>query len=166
MKKGLTLIEVLVYIVTLSIIVVAVFSFALWAVRSNAKARAMREVIDNARRAMEILTHEIKEAEDVYLPITTSSQLSLETTKYLPIGEKTTYIDFYLCGNQICFKKESQNPIALTSERVRVSKLIFERVVTGEVPSLEIDLQIDYAGDRPEYTASLNLKSTVSLRSY
>lgn len=166
MKKGFTLMEVLVYLTTLSIIITAVFSFVLWAVRSNTKARAMREVTDNARRTMEILTHEIKEAKSVYVPTTTSSQLSLETTKYLPAGEKTTYIDFYLCGNQLCLKKESQNPIALTSERVRVSNLVFERIVTGETPSVEVNLEIDHLGDKPEYTASLNLKSTVSLRSY
>lgn len=165
-KKGLTLLEVLLYIATLSIIVVTIFSFSLWAVRSNEKARAMREVTDNARRVMEILTQEIKEAKEIYLPTTTANQLSLKTAKHLPAGEKNSYIDFYLCGERVCFKKESQNPIALTPEKIKVDRLIFERVVTGEIPSIQIDLKVDYLAERPESSASINLKSSVSLRSY
>ena len=107
-KKSFTLTEMLVYVAVLAIIVLAVSSFFLWTTRSNTKTRAMREALDNSRRAMEIMSSEIKEAKSIYAPTTTSTQLSLETTKYLPAGEETTYIDFYLCGTQLCLKKESQ----------------------------------------------------------
>ena len=158
----------LVYVAVLAIIVLAVSSFFLWTTRSNTKTRAMREALDNSRRAMEIMSSEIKEAKSIYAPTTTSTQLSLETTKYLPAGEETTYIDFYLCGTQLCLKKESQNPIALTSDRVEVNNLIFSQIITGGNPSVQIDLGINFKNpqNRPEYQASVNLKSTASLRSY
>ena len=73
---GFTLTEVLVYVAVLSIIISAVSGFLIWTVRSNTKAKVMRETQDNARRAMEIMTYEIKEAKSVYTPTTTSNQLS------------------------------------------------------------------------------------------
>lgn len=171
-KKGFTLIEMLIYVAVLSIIILAVSSFFLWAVRSNIKAKAMRETQDNARRAMEVMTSEIKEAKSIYTPTSIfdsyPGQLSLRTTKYLPEGEETTYIDFYLCGTQLCFKKESQNPIALTSDKVEVTNLIFVQIVSGEIPSIQINLKVNFKNptDRPEYRASVDLISAASLRSY
>lgn len=168
MKKGFTLIEMLVYVAVLAILTLAISSFVLWTIRSNTKAKVMRETLDNARRAMEIMTYEIKEAESIYTPIATSSQISLETIKYLPNGETTTYIDFYLCDTRLCLKKESQDPIALTSERVEVNNLIFSQFVTASSSSVQINLGVNYKNpaDRPEYQASVDLTSTVSLRSY
>lgn len=173
MKMGFTLIELLAYIGVLAIIILAISSFFLWAVRLNAKARAIRETVDNARRAMEIMTYEIKEAKTIYTPTSIFDsqlgQLSLEKVKYLPEGEVTTFIDFYLCGTQLCFKKESESPIALTSDRVEVKSLTFSQVATtSTVPSIQINLKIDYKApaNKPEYQASVNVTSTASLRSY
>jgi len=168
-QKSFTLIEILVYIAVLAIITVAISSFFLWFIHSNTKARAMRETLDNTRRAVEIMTYEIKEAKSIYTPTTTSTQLSLETTKHLPEEEKTTYIDFYLCGTRLCLKKESQTPVALTSDRVVVNNLEFlEITTTPTAPSIQVNLKADYKNPtgRPEYQASVNLTSTAALRSY
>lgn len=167
---GFTLIELLIYISVLAIIVLSVSSFFTWAIKSNAKVKTMREVADNARMATEIMTHEIREAASIYLPTFSASQLSLETSHYLPLGEASTYIDFYLCGNAsttLCFKKESQNPIALTSDNVEVDNLEFILIATT-TPSVQINLGIKYRNpnNRPEFISSINLISTVSLRSY
>ena len=171
-NKSFTLIEILVYLGVLAIIISTVSSFFLWAIRSNTKTKVMRETLDNARRAMEIITYEIKEAKSIYIPTTTSTQLSLETTHYLPQGENKTYIDFYLCGTAsttLCFKKESQNPVALTSDRVEVKNLSFTQIATTSTsPSLQINLEISYKNpsNLPEYQASVNLSSAASLRAY
>ncbi|KPJ73659.1 hypothetical protein AMJ48_00410 [Parcubacteria bacterium DG_74_1] len=168
MKKGFTLIETLVYVGVLSVVVGIVFSFLIWSVHSSTKINVMRETSDNARRAMEIMFYEIRGAMAIYTPTSTSTQLSLQTLHYLPGGEDTTYIDFYICGTQLCLKKESQNPIALTSEKVEVNNLVFSQIIVEEVPSVQIELKIDYKNpsNRPEYQASANLKSTISLRNY
>jgi prepilin-type N-terminal cleavage/methylation domain-containing protein len=169
MKKGFTLTEVLVYIAVLSIIILAVSGFLSWIMKSNTKAKVIRETQDNARRAMEIMTYEIKEAKSIYTPTSTSTQISLVTTHYLPEGENTTYIDFYLCQKRLCLKKESQNPIALTSDRVEVNNLEFTQIATtSTIPSIQISLKIDYItpAARPEYQASFTATSTASLRSY
>lgn len=168
-NKGFTLMEILVYVAVLAIIISAISSFLLWAIDSNTKTRVMRETLDNARRAMEIMIYEIKEAKSIYTPTTTSTQLSLETTHYVPEGEKKTYIDFYLCQSRLCLKKESQDPIALTSDKVEIKNLSFTQVATTSTnPSIEINLAIKYKSpsNQPEYQAAVNLSSTASLRNY
>ena len=170
--RGFTLIETLIYIAVLVIIISTVSSLFLWTVHSGGKTKAMREVLDNAERAMKIMTCEIKKARSVYGPTTTSTQLSLETGDYLSEGEAASYIDLYLCGpggDVLCFKKESQNPIPLTSNNVEVLNLQFNRIAaTSTFPSIQINLKIGYKtlAEKPECQASFNTTSTASLRSY
>ncbi|MDP2864354.1 MAG: prepilin-type N-terminal cleavage/methylation domain-containing protein [bacterium] len=170
LQGSFTLVEILIYIAVLVIIVLVVSAFLTWSIRSNTKARAMREVSDNARRVIEIMSYEVRGAKSIYTPTSTSTQLSLETTHYLPLGETSTYIDFFLCGDAstiLCLKKESQNSIALTSDRIEVNNLEFILIATT-TPSVQINLGINYKNpqNRPEYQASIELRSTVSLRSY
>lgn len=169
-KYGFTLIEVVVYIGVLGIILIAIFSLLIASNRSNIKARAMRETSEDAKRAMDVMVREIKEAGSVYAPITDNypNQLSLETTNYLPTGEEATYIDFFLCGTSLCFKKESQNPFAITKENVEVNSLVFTRIVSGDSESVQIELGMNYKNPsgKPEYQATVDLTSTASLRSY
>lgn len=157
-REGFTLVEILVYAGILAIIVLMILSFFVWATRFNAEIKAIGEVLDNARRAMEIMTYEIREANGVYTPTTTPNQLSLETAKDLPPGEATAFIDFYLCNNRLCLKREFQDPIFLTSSRVQVSNLEFTLIGSAS-SSVQIELQVDFQ-DR----ASVNLSSTATLR--
>lgn len=161
--------EILIYIAVLSVIFASVYGFLTWAVQSNIKTKAIREVADNARRAMEIMTYEIREAKSVYTPTFSADQLSLETTHNLPSGESSTFVDFFLCGESdaLCLKRESQNPVAVTSDTVRVSSLEFLQISTT-TPSVRIKLKINYKTNsgRQEYQASIHSTSTVSLRNY
>jgi len=161
-KTGFTLMEILVYIGVLSIIVVVISSFLLWLSSSTTKARAMREVLDNARRVVEIMTYEIKKAKSV-------SSTSTATHLFL---ENATATEFYLCGTAsttLCLKKESESPVNLTSDKVEIKNLTFTQIATATTtPSVQINLKVDYKnpGDIPEYQASVSITSTVSLRNY
>jgi len=168
-QKGFTLVEILVYIAVLILVAGVIYNFLVWSITTNTKTKVMREALDNSRRAMEIMTAEIKKAKSVYTPATNSIQLSLETTNYLPSGEITSYADFYLCGTQLCLKREFQEPIALTSDEVEISNLVFTQVNSSSTfPSILVDLKVDYKNpnNRSEYEATVNLTSVASLRSY
>ncbi|MFH1820486.1 MAG: prepilin-type N-terminal cleavage/methylation domain-containing protein [Candidatus Nealsonbacteria bacterium] len=165
-QKGFTLMEILVYIAILTIILTSIIAFLFWALKSNQKTKAFREVSDNARRTMEIMLYEIKESKYIYAPTSNSTQLSLATLHYLLPQESISYIDFFLCdGPTVCLKKESVAPIALTSDSVEVFNLEFIQVSTS---SVQINLSVKYKNpnSRPENEASIDLTSTVSLRSY
>lgn len=166
-QSGFTLTEALVYIAILSVLILTIVSFVFWSVRLGSKSRARRVVLDSAKRAMETMVREVRVADGLYTSATTSNQLSLKTKEYLPDGETVTYIDFYLCDERLCLKKESQLPIALTSDRTEITSLTFSQVGTDFL-SIQIDLRMGYKNPsgRLEHQASIHLTSTVSLRSY
>lgn len=151
--------EILVYFAILSLILLLIVSFIFWINSFNAKTKAKREGLENARRALEIITYEIKGAKSVYTPTTALNQLSLETSRYLPDDETYTFIDFFLCGSRICLKKESQDPIFLTSDAVEATQLEFTQISINGSLSIKINLTINY--ENP-----IILTSTVSLRNY
>lgn len=166
-SKGFTLIELVVYLAILIIVLTVISVSFLWANQSFKKVKAQREVLSNNRRAIEIMSYEIREAKSVYTPTASSTQVSLETTNHLPADETLTYIDFFICDSRICFKKESQPPIAITSEQVEVEKLNFNFLATS-TPAIQISLRTKYKSTStdPFLRASLNSTSTVSLRNY
>lgn len=165
---GFTIVEVLVSLSVFFIILLAISSLLFLMTNANVKTKANREVLDNARRTMEIITYEIKGARSIYTPTTTVNQLSLETLKYLPVGENDTFIDFFLCDSAICFKKESQSLVSLTSDSVQVTNLQFLQVLNGTMPSVKINLTVSYVNpnNNPNSSFSATLTSTVSLRNY
>lgn len=172
-QKGFTLIEMLVYISVLTIICAAIVSFLFWAIKTNAKSRAAAEVSDNARRAMETMFYEIRQATSVYTPTSvfdvSQGQLSLETKISPPNNETKTYEDFYLADGKLYLKKEGIAPEQITSDQVRVSNLIFKYLgSSGNLASVQINLKVEYndSSGRPEFQAEVNLISSATLRGY
>lgn len=173
MKKGFTLIELVVYVAVLGTVLASMLTFLLWAVKSQTKTDAMRQVLFAGKRALEVLSHEIAGSKSVYTPTSvfavSPGQLSLQTGVYVPSGETYSYIDFYTCGEKLCMKRESQEPLAITSDNVSLTNLTFSHVVTGQSrSSLQIILTLAArtSSQNPEYQASVTLTDTITLRSY
>lgn len=167
-KRGFTIVEILISLGIFSTILLSVISFVLWMNYYSAKTKADRETAENARRMMDIMTYEIKNAKSIYTPTTAFSQLSLETSKYLPEDEIAAFIDFFLCGSDLCLKKESQDPIVLNSGSVEVSSLSFSQILNGNRTSIQINLTVNYKNQNNASGnyASVSLTSTASPRSY
>jgi type II secretory pathway pseudopilin PulG len=165
MKRGFSLFEVLIYLSIAFVVLTVVVGFVFWLIDSNNKNRIIRDVSNSAERSMEIITHEIREAKSVYTPTTSTEQLSLQTSHYLPANETSTYIDFYLCSSRLCFKKESQDQIVLTPDNIEVSSLSFDYISPD---SVKIDMTLKYKNisGRPDYNFSTSLSSSAAIRSY
>ncbi|OGZ72428.1 MAG: hypothetical protein A2908_03265 [Candidatus Staskawiczbacteria bacterium RIFCSPLOWO2_01_FULL_38_12b] len=166
MNRGFTLLEILVYISILSLVLLLTSTAIFYFSQSNKQTKGDREVLENARRAMEIITYEINGAKSIYTPTSSPNQISLETSKYLPANETTTYIDFFLCGTRICLKKEAQDPFFLTSDSVEVTTLEFTQVSTNGNESIKIALTMNYQDSINNIFPSISITSTASLRSY
>lgn len=172
-QSGFTLAEALIYIAILAIICVAIISFLFWALKTNAKSRASAAVSDNARRAIEILSYEIKQAKSVYYPTSFfdahPGQLSLETSISPPDNEIKTYNDFYLSEGKLYLKREGFLPEQITSDNVIITNLTFQRLepVSG-LANIRINLSAMYnnLSDRPEFQAEINLISSATMRGY
>lgn len=167
--KGFTLIEVIVYIAVLSIVITTVISFLLWTMQANNKSGAIREVLNNEQRILAVITEEVRSAQSIYTPTTTSTQLSLETMNNIPDGEDMTYEDFYLASSTLFLKREEQDPIQLNSDDVLIKNLNFTIVSnTSTYPSVLISFEVDYKNpsNSPQYSASVSVTSSVSMRNY
>ena len=127
----------------------------------------MRETVDCGRQVLEKLEQEIREADSVYTPTTTASQLSLETRNNLFSSEENSYIDFFICEEKLCLKREFFDPIAITGDKVRVTNLSFQGIGTTP-PSIKIILTLEHkhAQQKYDYDFSVDLETAVSLRSY
>ena len=173
MKRGFTLIELVVYVAVLGTVLASVLTFLLWTVKSQAKTNAMRQVLAAGQRSLEVVSREVAVARSVYTPTSvfnsSPGQVSLQTAQYVPVGETSSYIDFYKCEDKLCMKRESQNPLAITSDKVSLTNLTFLRLVTGQNRS-SIQITLTFAAKtsspNPEYQASITLTDTVTLRSY
>jgi len=157
------LIEILIGLFVLSVIITTLASLAVWLLRSNMRIRVETEVLENAQSAMQRIVYEIREAESIYYPTSSSTQLSLETDLYLPEGESFSYIDFFVCGHSLCFKQEGEPPVSLTSDNVVVNNFNLSYLSTS-TPSVQIELEIGHSN--PQYQYSVDFVSTAYLRTY
>lgn len=167
MKKGFTVIEVVAYVAVLGVIGTSFSSVLLWSMKTYLKSQVMQETTWNAQRAMDIMVQEIRQAQRVYTPTTSAAQLSLATPQYVSGSHTESFIDFFVCEEKLCLKKESQDPVALTSGNVRVISLSFVQVQSSpEAASVRIALGVEYKNpnNRPELTSSVELSSAASIR--
>ena len=162
------MVEAVISVALFGLVLMAILTFLFWTRYYNATTKADRESSENARKILNVINYEIKGAKSLYTSTTTASQLSLETLRYLPTDETDTFIDFFLCGTNVCLKKESQNPVILNSDLVQVTNLAFTRIMNGTQPSLKINLTVTYNGSQnsPPTSSTTTLTSTVALRTY
>lgn len=169
---GFSLIEMLIYVALVATIIYSIVFFGIWAIQVGAKTKTNSEVLGNARRAMETMVYEIRKSKSVYTPTsnfdTDPGQLSLEQTNAAGADESSDFIDFFICNQALCLKREKTNPIALTNSSVRVISLIFnQRLNSIDSPSIRINLRVtSVSSARPEDTALIDLVTAANLRSY
>ncbi|OGY25415.1 MAG: hypothetical protein A2Z24_02900 [Candidatus Woykebacteria bacterium RBG_16_44_10] len=170
-SKGFTLIEMLVYAALLAIVSMVLVSFFIQVVNVTETSRRARESLDNARRSLDVIGQEIKHGVNVYTPTSTlgssPGQLSLETTRDKPVGETSTYVDFYLDAGGIYLKREGPGAQLVTSEKVRVTNLVFTLLnSTTGTPAVRVELTAVYKDPISGPSNAVTLVSTTSLRSY
>jgi type II secretory pathway component PulJ len=169
-KSGFTLIEILIYAALLVIIGGVASAYFIQISNVGETARRSRESLDNARRAMNVITQEIRHAEAVYTPTsvfdTNPGQLSLETNRDSPTDENTTYVDFYLDDSGIYLKRESQTEELITSEKVQVTDFTFVHLTGGSGNSVQVSLTVQYLDTFTGPATPVTLTQTASLRSY
>lgn len=161
------MVEIVVYVAVLGLLVSAIASFFLWASNVSAKNQAMAEVVNNVQRTISTITAEIRKAKTVYTPTASASQLSLETGDSLGVGETSGFVDFFLCGEQLCLKREGQSVLAITSDKVAVSYLSFAAInYSSTTDSVQIGLKINYKGGagKTASQAAFSATSTAALR--
>lgn len=168
-NKGFTLVEVLVYSVSLTIISAVIVTFTIQILGVYETSRRIRESTDNARRALDTISQEIRHATKLYE--TTSfldshpGQLSLETTRDLPPGESSTYVDFYLDNGALYMKREDQPDLMVTSDKVRVTNLVFTNLKgPTSRPAIRTKITVEYKDPTTGPKTPVTMTTTAGLR--
>jgi len=169
--RAFTLIELLIYGLFLVIISVVAVSFFIQVVNVTETSRRSRESLENARRALDVISQEVRHAKSVYDPTSTldtnPGQLSLETTRDLPPDEETTYVDFYVDDDRLYVKREGQDEQLITSEKVKVNELTFSLLAdASEKPAVQVLVTVEYVDPIRGPSNAVTLVSTATLRSY
>lgn len=169
-ENGFTLIEVLVYAALLAIVSLVILLFVNQLLGVNESTRRTRESLDNARRALETITQEIRHADSLYTPTsvfgTNPGQLSLVTTRDLPADEDLTYVDFYLDNNNLYLKREGQTDQLVTSEKVKVTNLTFTNNNVGGEDAIRTAITVEHRDPTSGSKNTVTLTSSAVLRKY
>lgn len=170
-NQGFTFIEVLIYTILLAMIGAALTLFATRIIRQNAHAQITAQVLDNARGAMEEITREIRESNNVYTPTSvfdsSPGQLSLATAQNAPTGENESYVDFYVDDGRLYRKREDTAAELITSEQVQLTNMTFELLNEANArPAVRITLTVEPASGSTELIAqsSVTFTTTVAIR--
>lgn len=166
-KQGISLIEVVVYVALLGMIAVFVSNSLISIINTYARARIEREVLNNARSVLELVTKAIAQSQEIYAPSsrlnTDLGQLSFITNATSTPEHTAAYGDIWVDGGAVLMRLEGEGTLTLSAASVRAATLRFERIIqTPGREAVKVIIRVDAAGSR--FPASATLNATTALR--
>jgi len=165
-KKGFTLVEMIIYILIISLILVAITYYAIDIIGAKTKAASYQEVQHNARFAMRRLVNEIRMADDLNASFSTFSthpgELSLSNN-----DSTKDPVFFDIKNERLRISQGISGPYYLTSDNVRVTNLVFEDLsVTDRTKNIKISITVEHVNpeNRNDFEASVSMESTAVIR--
>jgi|GEM_PF-6922489 len=139
-NRGITLIELLIYLAITAIVLVVVVDVVARIAQNRAAAQGQTEVTQNARFLSERLNLAISQA-SALSGTYPANNLNL-TVNSLPVV-------FSLVNDQIFYQEASNPPVALTDQKVAVAPInsgesIFNLLTNGQAQSVQIRFKITY----------------------
>lgn len=163
MKKGFTLIELLIYIAILGLVLASMIGFFWNNILGNIKEKSYQEVQQNGRFALTKITQETKKAIGINSPLPGFSSSSLSLA--MPDFQQNPTV-FSLNGEKLVISQGASGLIELTSDQVKITSLQFTNLSYSGTPGtvrVEITIENLNPGDKSEYQALIDLKTTISL---
>lgn len=163
-KKGVTLIEVVVYAIIFAILGIAVIQVLAVLSRNFAGASRMRELATSAALSLDRITREIKEADTfVSASSTLSASPGILTIQSTHPTSTTRTIKFSVGSDGDLLVNENNGAeYSLTSANIDVESLIFRRV-TGTSTLIKVELTLKHAQattTRANFNASAVMRGT------
>lgn len=127
LNRGITLIELLVYISISTLIILSIFTFVVSLIKAQAKVSMERETWESSQRAIDQITRELQKAtvinEEVSSFDVNPGVLDFETYQY--DNDDIINMKVYESGNRIYIQTTTYND-AMTSDDIDITNLTFE----------------------------------------
>lgn len=164
-SKGFTLLELLIYVVILAIVTTVIASLFISLNRGRGQVESRSEVNSNLQFAIEKIARDLKYASSVTVP---GAPNSSSAALIMTVNGSTVTYD--VLGGELRRQLNSETPQIITSDKVTVATPAFTRLentnqVLGKtIVSIEIDINMTYNSQSPDYQYSERKKTTVALR--
>lgn len=162
-ESGFSLVEMLFYVVILSLSLIAVMQTLMVLTRSYGVLRSVQRIEREASTAMERMIREIRDANDIddagSVLGTNPGELLLRSTD--SSGTART-VEFYLDGGKVSLRENGVVSGLLTTAKATVSNLVFRKITTTNSKGVKIEMTIT-TGSGPS-AQSENFYATAVLR--
>ena len=170
-SRGFTMVELLLYVATLSVVIVLSMQFVVSIIEASAKSVAKEEVQDNSSAILQAFDFLVRHSQAVYDPTSDFTgdpgQLSLVTSRGLPPDETIGYIDIYIDDGRFCVKYEFSRPACISSSKVELTSLTFNEITQpGGAESVQMNFTIRYKGPTSDYDFSESVQTSARVRPY
>lgn len=163
MRKGFTLLEVLLYITIFSIIIGSFVTFLIMVFETKVKNQAIRQVSHDGYFVINMINYNIRNAKDFNYPLKGNSSSSVSIQTYTTSTNPTIY---YLESGYIYEKKGAASPVKLSSSRVVISNFLLNNISKGDPGVMTISFDVIHINPegRNEYNYSNKFYGSASLR--
>ena len=162
-RKGFTLVELLLYISCAGVMLTTVALFLSLVLKTRVHSQVIAEVDGQGQQIVTIVSQLLRNATQITLPAAQGSGTTLGFT--VPDGAKSPTI-FSLVGGALTLKEGNGATVALTNNRVTVSAVNFRnlsRPVTPGTARLEFTLTYINPTGRSEYSYAQSFVGSASL---
>jgi len=135
MKKGFTLIEILVAITAFSIVFIAIIGIFVFGIQQQKRVLATQTTLDQISYVLEFMSRALRVAEKDLTGNCIGKNLNYATTsngiKFINgLEDKADYKcqEFFLDNKQLKYKKGSNDPLSLTSDQIEITSLKFNLI--------------------------------------
>ena len=141
--RGISLIELLLYITVLSAVLLMLAMFLSFLVSSRIKNQSIADVNQQGLQVMQLVTQTIRNAKTIDFPGIGATSSSLSMTMHDPFLSPTV---FESTSGTVTIKEGSSEVIPLTNSHVAVSDLVFQNIssITSTERVVRISFTVDY----------------------
>ena len=165
--RGYSLIEVVIYIALVVVVGGITAALTTQMILAVGRARASSVAVDGARRAIEVMTREIVEADLVYANSTGVNQLSIRTSKGLNEDSVLpyVYVDYFVVDG-VLYRHQQGEVYPISSDTMNVVSLTPTILYDGEAVSVAVTTEFNTDRSDLREQSAVTLHSTITTRSY